>query len=310
MWLELASSEKNRKQKFLEEMEEKIPWKILIEKCQKYYKESMMGRPKTDIKLLLKIYFLQQWYNLGDPAIEAEIHDSIAFRRFLGIDLVENVPDETTICRFRHFLEEHRLQEKLFRKVVGILEEKGLILKKGTIVDATIIKASGSTKNKERKRDPEMSSAKKNNNYHFGMKEHIGVDIGSNIIHTIEGTTAKVSDIAKLEDCLHGDEKVISGDKAYGTKARKQEMRKEGKIYLIIDKATCRKKLSNKQRKKNRQISSVRSRVEHPFGIIKNLWKHRSVRYKGIFKNHMQWNTLAMLANLYILRKTPIFLSS
>lgn len=307
MWLELASSAKNRKQKFLEEMEGCIPWEVLIEKCKEYYQESSMGRPKTDIELLLKIYFLQQWYNLGDPSVEAEIHDSIAFRRFLKIDLVENVPDETTICRFRHFLEAHKLQEKLFRKTVGILETKGLILKKGTIVDATILKASGSTKNKGKKRDPEMSSTKKNNNYHFGMKEHIGVDIGSNIIHTIEATTAKVADIEKLEDCLHGDEEIVSGDKAYGTKARKQAMRKAGKIYLIIDKATCRKKLSSQQRRKNRKISSVRSMVEHPFGIIKNLWKHTHVRYKGIFKNAMQWNTLAMLANFYTLRKIPIF---
>ena len=273
MWLSLAESEKNRKQKFLEEMEKVLPWGTLVAMCRRYYEESKMGRPKTDILLLLKIYFLQQWYNLGDPTGEAEIHDSIAFRRFLGIDLVEVVPDESTICRFRHFLEKHRLPERFFRKTVGILEEKGLILKKGTIVDATIVHASGSTKNKTKKRDPEMSSTKKNNNYHFGMKEHIGVDMDSGLIHTIEATTAKVHDIEKLEDCLHGYEEVVCGDKAYGTQERKKEMRKEGKIYLIIEKTTKRRKpkdiseekwekltkipakLSKKQKKRNKRAS-------------------------------------------------------
>lgn len=325
MWLELAASAKNRKQKFLEEMEKALPWGTLIAQCRKYYEESEMGRPKTDIELLLKIYFLQQWYNLGDPTVEAEIYDSIAFRRFLNIDLVENIPDESTILRFRHFLEKHELQKKFFRKTVGLLEEKGLIMKRGTIVDATIIHASGSTKNKAKKRDPEMSSTKKNNNYHFGMKEHIGVDMDSGLIHTIEATTAKVHDIEKLEDCLHGYEEVVSGDKAYGTKERKQNMRKEGNTYLIIDKKTRRRKpeniseeaweklkqvptkLSTKQKKRNKKISSVRSYVEHPFGVIKNIWKHRSVRYKGLLKNALQWNTLAMLSNFYMLRKIPIF---
>jgi len=306
MWLELAKSNKNRKQKFLEEMEGSLPWGTLFALCRKHYSDAKIGRPKTDIELLLKVYFLQQWYNLGDPTVEAEIHDSIAFRRFLGIDLIENIPDESTICRFRHFLEEHRLPEKFFRRTAGILEEKGLILKRGTIVDATIVKASSSTKNKDKKRDPEMSSTKKNNNYHFGMKQHIGVDLDSGLIHTIEATTAKTSDIKKLEDCLHGEEKIISGDKAYGTQERKREMRKEGKTYLITDKATCVKKLSRSQKKRNRKISSVRAKVEHPFGVIKNLWQHRNVRYKTLFKNSMQWNTLAMLCNFYKLRKQSL----
>jgi len=308
MWLELAASDKNRKQKFLQEMETALPWGTLLAMCRKHYQPSKIGRPKTEIELLLKIYFLQQWYNLGDPTVEAEIYDSIAFRRFLGIDLIENIPDESTICRFRHFLESKRLPEKFFRRTAGILEAKGLILRRGTIVDATIVQASGSTKNKERKRDPEMSSTRKNNNYHFGMKEHIGTDAESGLIHTIEATTAKVADINKLEDCLHGYEQIVCGDKAYGTKARKRQMRAEGKTYLITDKATTRRKLSNSQRKHNRQKSSVRSKVEHPFGVIKNLWHHRKVRYKGIFKNSMQWNTLAMLCNFYMLRKEPLLL--
>lgn len=309
MWIAIASSDKNRKQKFLEEMEEALPWGTLLAMCRRHYQEGEMGRPKTGLELLLKIYFLQQWYNLGDPTVEAEIHDSIAFRTFLGIDIGGEIPDESTICRFRHFLEAHKLPEKFFRKTVKILKEKGQILRRGTIVDATIIQASGSTKNKEKKRDEEMSSTKKNNTYHFGMKEHIGTDLDSGLIHSIEATTAKVHDSKKMDDCLHGEEDIVSGDRAYADKERKRKMRAAGKIYLIIEKATRSKKLSPKQQKKNRKIAAVRSKGEHPFGIIKNLWKHRSVRYKGIFKNHMQWNTLALLANFYMLRKTPLFVS-
>jgi len=309
MWISIASSEKNRKQKFLEEMEGVLPWGTLLAMCRKHYQESEIGRPKTDLELLLKIYFLQQWYNLGDPTVEAEIHDSIAFRTFLRIDIGGEIPDESTICRFRHFLESHKLPEKFFRKTVKVLKEKGQILKRGTIVDATIIHASGSTKNKEKKRDEEMSSTKKNNTYHFGMKEHVGTDIDSGLIHSIEATTAKVHDSQKMDDCLHGEEDIVSGDKAFASQERKRRMRAEGKIYLIIEKATRSKKLSTKQKKRNRKIASVRSKGEHPFGIMKNLWKHRGVRYKGIFKNHMQWNTLAMLANFYMLRKIPISIS-
>ncbi len=302
MWLELAKSDKNRKQKFLEEMDKCLPWGTFLSICRKHYQESDRGRPKTDLLLLLKIYFLQQWYNLGDPTVEAEIHDSIAFRSFLSIDLIEDVPDETVICRFRHFLESHKIQEKFFKRTTKILKEKGHILRRGTIVDATIIKASSSTKNEERKRDSEMSSTKKNNNFHFGMKAHIGVDMEKGLIHTIETTTAKVHDKKMLESCLHGEEQAVSGDKAYGSKEMKQKMRKEGKHYLVTDKATRSKKLSSSQKKRNKQKSSVRSKVEHPFLTIKHLWKHTNVRYKGLFKNTCHWNTLAMLSNFYKLR--------
>ncbi len=308
MFIDLAASEKNRKQKFLEEMQEILPWGTLEAMCRKHWKEEKIGRPKYDILLLLKVYFIQQWYNLGDPTAEAEIYDSIAFRRFLKInDLGEGIPDETTILRFRHFLNEHRLPEKFFKKTTRILKEKGHIVKTGTIVDATIISASSSTKNKEKKRDPEMSSTRKNNNFHFGMKQHIGVDSGKGMIHTIQSTTAKTHDIKMLDACLHGGEIILSGDKAYGSKERKQQMRKEGKIYLITDKATRRGPLSNAQKKKNNKISRMRGKVEHPFRIIKHLWGHRKVRYKGIKKNNLQWNTLAMLCNYYMLAKYKRF---
>lgn len=326
MFIELAASSKNRKQRFLEEMEKSLPWGTLLAICRKKWKEERYGRNKYPLELMLKIYFLQQWYCLGDPTVEAEIYDSIAFRIFLGInDLGESIPDESTILRFRRFLEENKLQEKFLKKTTSLLQDQGHILRKGTIVDATIIKSSSSTKNKEKKRDPEMSSTRKNNNYHFGMKHHIGVDSEKGLIHSLESTTAKDSDISKLEDCLHGAEEIISGDKAYGTIERKQKMRKEGKIYLITEKKLKRRKpqnisktkweklkntpvqLSEKQKKKNKKISRIRGKVEHPFRIIKDLWGHSKCRYKGILKNNLQWNTLAMLSNFYMVSKNRCF---
>jgi IS5 family transposase len=327
MFIELALSPKNRKQKFLTEMEGALPWGTLLSICKKKWKTSKNGRPKYELEMMLKVYFLQQWYCLGDPTVEAEIYDSIAFRLFLGInDLGEGIPDESTILRFRRFLEDHKLPEKFLQKTVKVLKASGHILKRGTIVDATIIKASSSTKNKAKSRDPEMNSTQKNNNYYFGMKQHIGVDADKGLIHTLESTTAKVHDSQKLEDCLHGEETIISGDKAYGSKELKQKCRNEGKTYLITDKRARRRKpkditeeawsilkkvptqLSASQKKKNKNISSVRSKVEHPFRIIKHLWGHRNVRYKGILKNNLQWNTLAMLSNFYMIAKNQVFL--
>ena len=308
MFIELAGSEKNRKQQFLEEMEKCLPWDYLETEINKFWKESKNGRKKYPIKKMLKIYFLQQWYCLGDPTVEAEIYDSIAFRLFLGInDYGEGIPDETSILRFRHFLEENDLQTVLFEGTKSLLVEEGFLLKKGTIVDATIIKASSSTKNKAKKRDPEMSSTKKNNNFYFGAKQHIGVDAQSGLIHSINTTTAKSHDIKSLEDCLHKEEVMISADKAYGTKQRKKEMRDAGKIYMITEKRVRGKQLSNKQKKWNKKISRVRGKVEHPFGIIKNLWGHAKCRYKGLHKNNLQWNTLAMLANYWMLVKCKRF---
>ena len=326
MFIELAGSEKNRKQRFLEEMEECLPWEFLEDILNEYWSESKNGRKKYPLRKMLKIYFLQQWYCLGDPTVEAEIYDSIAFRLFLGInDLGEEIPDETSILRFRRFLEENNLQKELFNGTKNLLAEEGYLLKKGTIVDATIIKASSSTKNKSKKRDQEMSSTKKNNNFYFGMKQHIGVDTEKGLIHTIESTTGKSADIKSLKDCLHGEEEILCGDKAYGSKELKKKMREEGKIYMMTDKKTRRRKpkgisdedwkklkkvktkLSESQKKRNKKISRIRGKVEHPFLVIKHLWGHYKCRYKGIRKNNLQWNTLAMLSNFYMISRGKRF---
>lgn len=304
------SRNKTRKEQFLEEMEKVIPWGTFSEIIgKKYNKTSKGGRPKKELILMLKIYFLQQWYNLGDEEVEEAIVDSNAFIAFTGLpDYGTHVPcpDSTTILRFRHFLEDNDLQKKLFGKVNKIFESHGYIHKKGTIVDSTIIKASSSTKNKQKKRDGDMSSTRKNNNFFFGAKTHIGVDTKHGLIHTIYVTTAKVSDRKMFHHCLHGEEQAAFGDKAYISKEEKKKWRKEGRFWGITDKAGRGKTLSNSQKKRNKKLSSLRAKVEHPFGVIKNQWKHRTVRYKGLKKNAAQWFMLAILHNLYKMRKQLI----
>lgn len=299
----LAHNKKARSECFLDEMTKVIPWNDICHLIQPYYRENEIGRKKIDLLLLLKIHFLQQWFNLSDPAAEEAVYDRISFQKFLNIDLMDGAPDETTILNFRHLLEEHKLPEKIFKLVNKLLEGKGLILKEGTIVDATIIAAPSSTKNKEKKRDPEMSSTKKNNNYHFGMKAHIGVDNKKGLIHSLEVTTAKKSDIGQLENLLQGEEKSIFGDKAYGRQADKRAARKAGVFYGITDRGNRNHRLSNTQKARNKKTSSVRSKVEHPFHTLKCKWGHKKTRYRGIFKNKMQLFTIFTLSNVFRVRK-------
>jgi len=295
---------KLRCERFLDEMDQVIPWYRLINKVDKHYKEKKTGRNRIETKLLLKIYFLQQWYNLSDPGAEEAIYDRNSFQKFLKIDLLsDNVPDETTILNFRHSLEENNLQEKFFKIMNKVLEKNNLIVKEGTILDATIITAPTSTKNEDKKRDEEMSSTKKGNNWYFGMKAHIGVDHKSGIVHSIEATTAKIHDKEKQNDLLHGEEKAIFGDKGYYKEEDKREMREKEIFCGILDKAKRNHSLSNKQKRRNKKLSSVRAKVEHPFQVIKCQWGYRKVRYKGLLKNTMQLNVLFGLANLYMNRK-------
>lgn len=303
-FLSLAHSKKLRCERFLDEMNMVIPWKDFIETILPHYKQKEFGRKKKDVKLMLKIYFLQQWYNLSDPGAEEAIYDRNSFQKFLGIDLLSHsVPDETTILNFRHLLEDNNLQKKFFTVVNHVLEEKGFILKKGTSVDASILNAPSSTKNKDKQRDGEMSCTKKNNTYYFGMKVHIGTDSDTGAVHSLETTTAKTHDSKKMDDLLHGAEKAIFGDKAYGSKERKRHCRKNGIFYGITDKGTRSKKLSSHQKKKNKKLSRIRSFVEHPFQILKCQWKHSKLRYRGLHKNTMQLFAIFSLINLYKFRK-------
>jgi transposase, IS5 family len=302
-FLSLAHHKTLRCERFLSEMDQIMPWGKFMERVVPHYPEKEVGRKRKELKMMLKIYFAQKWYDLSDPGMEDAIYDRNSFQKFLEIDLLSDaVPDETTICKFRHLLEEHGLQEEFFTIVNEILDERGLTVKEGTITDATIIAAPSSTKNKEKKRDPDMSSTKKGNQWHFGMKAHVGTDT-KGIVHSLEATAAKVHDKAKAALLYHGEEKAKFGDKAYGSKKDKRRARKTGVFYGIADKGTRNHPLSSAQKRRNRQLSSVRSFVEHPFQVIKCQWQFRKVRYRGLRKNKMHLFALFASCNLYRVRR-------
>lgn len=300
----LPQKKKLKKAQFLSHMQEIIPWQQYKEIITPYWhKKGKDGRPKTDALLLLRITFLQQWYALSDEAVEEEIYNQILFQNFLDLNLsAHTVPDATTIENFRHVLETYDLASKIFDTTNRLLEEKNILLKKGSAVDATLIKASSSTKNKKRKRDPEMGSTKKNNNWHFGAKAHVGVDIHSRCIHTLKLTKASHADTKEFETMLHGQESIVYADKAYHKKKRIQELRKKGVTCNIHRKARKGEKLSSKHKQENTRRSKTRAKGEHPFHVIKNIFHYKKVRYRGIRKNETQFLFLATLSNIYMTR--------
>lgn len=304
-FLSIAHKKKLKCEKFLDEMNKIVPWDRLIGLMNKLYtKKGKIGRDKIDLKVMIKIYCLQQWYALSDPGAEEAIYDRVSFQKFLGIDLIaDRVPDETTILNFRRFLETNRIQEKIFTEINEVLSENGFLMRTGTIVDATIISAPTSTKNKQEKRDPDMSSTHKHGQWFFGMKAHIGVDIKDGVVHSLETTTAKVHD-KKMEHYLyHGDELAIFGDSGYYDESGKKQARQTGLHWYIADRGKRNHPLSSSQKKRNKKISSVRSKVEHPFQVLKCLWNYRKVRYKGLAKNTAQLFALFGLFNLFRMRK-------
>jgi len=289
-----------RKERFLSEMNEILPWKQLLKPILKNYPKPGNGRRPIPAETMLRLYFMQQWYGLSDPAMEDSLYDIESMRRFAGVTL-EQIPDESTILKFRHFLEAHRLTEKLFEITTQYLSDKNLILSEGTIVDATIISASSSTKNQDKQRDPEMKQTKKGNNWHFGMKAHIGTDTQGRI-HTVVVTDASVHDSQILDDCLHGEEQAIYGDKAYASEERKQAAEAKGITWRVNRKAKRGKKLNCADRSFNKKSNRTRARVEHAFGLVKHLWGYRKVRYRGLDKNAAQVFSLFALANFYKVR--------
>lgn len=307
-FLALAQTKKLKCERFLNEMDAVIPWDQFLTTILTQYKYKLTGRTKTDALLLLKIYFLQQWYALSDPGVEEAIYDRNSFQKFLDLDLLAHtVPDETTILNFRHFLEKYALTEKFFLIINQLMEKKGLILKKGTVVDATIITAPSSTKNKTKSRDNEMSSTKKGSRWYFGMKAHIGVDSDTGVIHSLSTTTAKTSDKAKFKSCLHGEEKAKFGDKGYYDETLKKEARLNGVYWGILDKNKINHPLSNKQRKQNHKKASIRAKVEFPFRVLKCQWHFTKTRYKGLMKNTVQLFTIFGLINLYSQRRALLY---
>jgi len=302
-FLSIAHTKKLRCEKFLNEMEQIVPWDRLTQAVEPHYPHHDTGRRRKELKMMLKILCLQQWYNLSDAGMEDAIYDRCSFQKFLEVDLLsDTVPDETTICKFRHLLEEHKLQKVFFEVVNDLLTAKKIIVKNGTIVDATIIPAPPSTKNEERKRDPDMSSTKKGQKWFFGMKAHVGTDT-KGFVHSLKATTAKVHDSAMLSQLLHGEEKIVLGDKAYAKDERKKQARAAGVFWGITDKGKRGHPLSSSQKKRNRKLSSVRSFVEHPFRVIKCQWKFVKVRYRGLPKNDAHLHLLFALTNLYRARR-------
>ena len=296
---------KTRRERFLGEMEQAVPWArlcALIEPC--YPKGSAAGgRPPLPLERMFRIYCLQQWYNLSDPGAEEALYDSITMRRFAGVSTdADIIPDETSILNFRRLLEKHRLTERLLAEINAHLSERGLIVGKGTIVDASIIDAPSSTKNEKKKRDPQMHQTRKGKQWYFGMKVHTGVDADSGLVHTVRATAANVADVNVLGELLHGGEESLHGDSAYHSKELKAQAEANGIEFNVNQRGTKHHPLTKTQRMRNRRLSRVRAVVEHPFLVVKRLWGHAKVRYRGIRKNLAQMNTLFGLANLYRVR--------
>jgi len=300
---------KTRREKFLAEMDQVIPWADLSKILRKHYPKAGNGRQPMPLERMLRIYFMQQWYGLSDPGMEDALYDSESMRRFAGIDLeAAPIPDETTILNFRHLLEKHKLTEKIFEKTKHYLADKGLMLREGTIVDATIINAPSSTKNEDRTRDPEMKQTKKGNQWYFGMKAHLGTDAGRGLVHSIVVTNAAVHDAQVLDDLLHGEESAVYGDKAYSNTGRSQEFESQGIEWHIDRKGSAGHPLTQEDREWNHHQHRIRAKGEHAFLVVKHLWGYRKVRYKGLLKNATQVFSLFALANLYLVRKDLLLL--
>jgi IS5 family transposase len=295
---------KTRREKFLQEMDKVIPWKDLIEIIERHYPKAGNGRQPMPLEMMLRIYFMQQWYALSDPAMEDGLYDSESMRRFAGIDIAEDViPDETTILHFRHLLEEHQLTKGIFEKTKKYLSDKGLLLKEGTIVDATIINAPSSTKNRDNTRDQEMKQTKKGNQWYFGMKAHVGTDSKTGLAHSIVVTNAGVHDSQVMDELLHGEEQAIYGDRAYTSEKKKKEYEDKGIKWCVNRKACRHYQLTSEDVEYNHKQSQIRAKGEHAFLVVKHLWHYQKVRYKGLFKNAAQVFSLFALANLYLVRR-------
>jgi IS5 family transposase len=292
-----------RRERFLAEMDAVIPWSRLIALIEPHYPKAGHGRQPLGLEKMLRIYFLQQWFNLSDPQAEDAIYDSESMRRFARVELGDEVvPDETTILRFRHLLEQHALTQAIFEEIQGLLEERRLLLRSGTIVDATIIAAPSSTKNAGATRDPEMKQTRKGKNWYFGMKLHIGAD-RRGIVHTLRATDASVADVNQLPELLHGQEREVFGDQAYWKEDDRKFLEGWGVHYRINRRPTAQRPLSERWRMINRARSRTRARGEHAFRVVKQLWGFAKVKYRGLAKNLARAQTMFALANLYQVRR-------
>ena len=302
------STKKTRKREFLEEMERVVPWGALVQIVEPHCPRAKTGRPPFAVETMLRIHYLQQWFGLSDPAMEEALHDVPLYREFAKLgDAVSRLPDETTILRLRHLLERHNLAPDMLRLVNDILLAKGLMLRTGTAVDATLISAPSSTKNAEGERDPEMKQTKKGNNWYFGMKAHIGVDAASGLVHTVVGTAANVNDLNVAGKLLHGEEHAAFGDAGYQGVHKRPEA--AGPTWHVAMRPGKRKKLNPFiepdfiAERVEKLKASIRAKVEHPFRVLKRQFGFTKVRYRGLAKNTAQLITLFALSNLWMARR-------
>jgi IS5 family transposase len=301
------SVKKTRKREFLEQMEHVVPWAALVELIAPFYPEGRTGRPPFSLVTMLRIHFMQQWFSLSDPAMEEAFFDTPLYREFAKLEEFARLPDESTILRFRHRLEKHKLAEQILLTVNELLTQRGLLLKVGTAVDATLIPAPCSTKNKDKGRDPEMHSSKKGNQWYFGMKAHIGVDADSGLVHTVRGTSGHVSDISEGNTLLHGQESIAFGDAGYQGIEKRPDA--NSNVNWQIAMGPGKRKALNKENEADSLIdqaekikAGIRAKVEHPFRVIKRQFGFIKVRYKGLKKNTAQLITLFALSNLWMVR--------
>lgn len=298
-----AKKKVTKREQFLTEMNAVIPWGPLTALIAPHYPQrSGRGRPPVPLQRMLRIYFLQHWFNLSDPGAEEALYDSEAMRRFVGVELGDDAfPDETTILNFRHLLEAHHLTEAIFTLVRDLLDTQGLLMKQGTIVDATIIHAPSSTKNARQERDPEMKQTRKGNAWYFGMKVHIGTDVKGRV-HSLAVTHAGVGDITMLPQLLHGEEQALYGDRGYWKEADRQDAEAHGVKYRVNRRGTEQHPVTERWKAINQARSRIRAHVEHPFLVVKRLWGFEKVRYRGLAKNLARAFAVFALANLYLER--------
>ena len=306
-------TKRTRKREFLDEMDLVVTWAELVSLIAPHAPapSAKGGRPPFAVETMLRIHFLQQWFNLSDPAMEEALYDTPMFREFAGLDMGEdNLPDESTILRFRHLLEKHQLSLQLLATVNATLTAKGLLLKSGTVVDATLIAAPSSTKNSSGERDPEMHQTKKGNQWHFGMKAHIGVDADSGLVHTVVGTAANVNDVTQASALVHGEESDVFADAGYQGVSKREETQDIDANWHVALRPGKRKALDRStpmgavMDKLEHVKASIRAKVEHPFRVIKRQFGHVKVRYRGLAKNTAQLHTLFALSNLWMVRRT------
>lgn len=296
---------KTRREKFLEQMELLIPWKRLESKIQPFYPKNGRGRQPYPLSTMLRIHCMQLFYNLSDPAMEDALYEVASMRRFAGLSMADRLPDETTILNFRHLLEKHNLGQKLFAEINQYLNSEGFILKEGSIIDASIISAPSSTKNKSGKRDPEMHQTKKGNEWHFGMKMHIGVDDALGLIHSVSTTSANAHDITESAALLHGEEERVWADAGYQGVEKRNEHKDRKVDWWVAMRPGKRRQLEDGSYLAATELikAQMRAKVEHPFRYIKRVFGYDKVRYKGLAKNTERLFLLSGFTNLLIVKK-------